>query len=253
VQADPSSGGSEFTRGLLDPDAPVPPEVKGGSARRFGVYRNNVTVGLVRTMESNFPIVRRLLGEEYFAGFAREFVQKHPPRSPLLIEYGADFSEYLGADGDLKEYPYLGDIARLEHCVRLSYHEADSAVLAADDLTNISEEDLMDATFTPHPAMAIIESHFAIFDIYRANRGEKIGSVDNVLQPQAVLITRPLFDVQQHLLTPPQLVFFKTIASGQMFGDAAEVAFTESKDFDLASTISLMLSSGAFQSVYKKA
>jgi hypothetical protein len=252
VQADPSSGGSEFARGLLDPDSPVPPEVKGGSARRFGVYRNNVTVSLVRTMESNFPVVRRLLGEEYFAGFAREFVQKNPPRSPLLFQYGADFSGYLEADSDLKEYPYLSDIARLEQQMRLSYYEEDAAVLTANDLTQISEEDLMDATFTPHPATAIIESRFAIHDIYRANRGEETGSVDNVLQPQAVLVTRPLLEVQQHVLTPPQLVFFNAIVAGQMLGDAAELAFTSSEDFDLASAISLMLSSGAVRTVHQK-
>jgi hypothetical protein len=252
VQADPASANGQFTQGLLDPNVPVPADIKGGSSRRFGVYRNNVIVGLVRAMEANFPIVRRLLGEDYFAGFAREFVQSHPPRSPLMFEYGAAFSAYLEAENDLKDYPYLGDIARLEQQVRLSYHEANAPCLAAGELTQLPEDDLMLTVFVPHPAMAMIASDFAIHDIYRANRAEQTGKVENLLEPQAVLVTRPMMDVELNRLAPPQLVFFSALASGQPFGEAADAAFAAAEDFDLTNAISLMLSSGAFQPLNTK-
>jgi hypothetical protein len=64
-----------FSAGLLNPSHPVPLLVKGQIARRYAVYRNNVTVGLIRALEANFPVVRKLLGEEYFTGFARDFAQ----------------------------------------------------------------------------------------------------------------------------------------------------------------------------------
>lgn len=252
MQADPSSGCGRFTEGLLDPELPVPAEIKGGSLRRYGVYRNNVTVGLVRAMEANFPVVRRLLGEEYFAGFARMFVQNHPPRSPLMFEYGAEFSAFLDAEHDLRDYPYLGDIARLEQQVRISYHEKDAACLAAGELTQISEDDLMQTVFSPHPAMAIVTSDFGIHSIYRANRTAGAGHVDRVLESQAVLVTRPALDVELNSCTPPQLEFFRTLASGQSLGEAANAAFVAGEDFDLAGAIGLMLSSGAFQPLNNK-
>ena len=105
---------AEFAAGLLDPQHPVPLLVKGQIARRYAVYRNNVTVGLIRALEANFPVVRRLLGEEYFAGFARDFAQGHPPQSPLMFQYGADFPAVLERAEDLASYPYLADVARLE-------------------------------------------------------------------------------------------------------------------------------------------
>jgi hypothetical protein len=252
VQADPASADGQFTQGLLDPNVPVPADIRGGSSRRYGVYRNNVTVGLVRAMEANFPILRRLLGEEYFAGFAREFVQSHPPRSPLMFEYGAAFSAFLQAESDLKDYPYLGDIARLEQQVRLSYHEASAPCLSPAELTQLPEDDLMQAVFIPHPAMAMIASDFAIHDIYRANRAEQTGKVENLLEPQAVLVTRPMMDVELNRLAPPQLGFFSALASGQPFGEAADAAFAAAEDFDLTTAISLMLSSGAFQPLNTK-
>ena len=104
-----------FAAGLLNPAAPVPLHVKGQAVRRFAVYRNNVTVGLVRALEANFPAIRSLLGEMYFAGLAREFVQAHPPRSPLRFHYGEGFAAFMAAQDDLAPYPYLADVARLEN------------------------------------------------------------------------------------------------------------------------------------------
>jgi hypothetical protein len=252
VQADPASTSAEFTRGLLDPDHPVPSEVRGGSKRRFGVYRNNVTVGLVRVMESNFPVVRRLLGDEYFAGFVREFIQKHPPRSPLMFEYGAEFAAYLEAEPDLSDYPYLGDVARLEQQVRISYHEADADCLSPQELTSIAQDDLAQTCFAPHPAMAIIASRFAVHSIYRANRGSQSEPVANLAEPQAVLVTRPKFEVELQKLNPAQSAFFNALAAGQPLSDAADAAFGISDDFDFTTSISLMMSSGAFQPLSNK-
>jgi hypothetical protein len=252
VQADPASAGALFTQGLLDPTSPVPDEVRGGSARRFGVYRNNVTTSLVRAMESSFPVVRRLLGEDYFAGFTREFVQKHPPRSPLLFEYGAEFSAYLASATDLKGYPYLSDIARLEQQVRISYHEENADTLKATELTQISEDELIQTVFTPHPAAAILSSEYAIHAIYRANRSAQAESVDDIQKPQSILVTRPEFEVELNSLTTDQHEFFQSLINGSPFGDAADAAFDVNEDFDLTNAITLLLATGALQSLSKK-
>jgi hypothetical protein len=239
MRADPASATGHFSRGLLDPDLPIADGVLQGSTRRFGVYRNNVTVGLVRAMEANFPIVRRLLGDSYFEGFAREFVQRHPPRLPLMFLYGDVFCDALAEEKDLRAYPFLPDIARLEQQVRVSYHEADAPTVSANELTKIAEDELMQAIFKPHPAMAVVSSAFAIHSIYKANPAET----------ESVLVTRPLYEVMLNKITPGQLTLVQRLASGHLFGDAADAAFASDDTFDLTSAISLMLTSGAFQSI----
>jgi hypothetical protein len=249
VQADPASQSGAFVAGLLNPAAPVPTSVSGQTPRRYAVYRNNVTVSLVRAMEANFPVVRRLLGEHYFAGLAREFVQLHPPQSPLMFYYGVAFSDYLKAQADLKEYPYLGDVAKLEQQMRLSYHEADAPCLFPQALTDIAEDALETATFTAHPAMAIVQSDFAVHAIYRANQGDNAEAVEDVAKAEAVLVTRPQHDVELHALTASQCVFFSSLAAQKNFGEAADAAFASDDNFDLTGTLSLLLMSGAFQSI----
>ncbi len=248
MRADGATPDGSFSRGLLNPDAPVPSAVKGQTPKRYAVYRNNVTVSLIRAMEANFPAVRRLLGETYFAGLAREFVQAHPPQSPLLYFYGDAFSGYLAAQDDLAEFPYLADVAKLEQQWRVSYHEADESVLATVDLTGLDPDVLMNSILVPHPAMAVLKSQYALCDIFRANRGGEPIPFDPAVV-QDVIVTRPGMEVLVQLLPPGGAVFFAALARGECLGGAAEEAAIKFPDFDLTLNIALLLQCGAFTKI----
>jgi hypothetical protein len=240
---------AEFSAGLLNPNFPVPSLVKGQIARRYAVYRNNVTVGLIRALEANFPVVRKLLGEEYFAGFARDFAQSHPPQSPLMFQYGTDFPQALERAEDLASYPYLADVARLEILWRESYHAADADPLAADALGSIDPEILFDCRFKMHPAAHLIQSRFSIHAIFVANRSDAEFHVSNPMRPQYILVTRPHYDVTLHAITPDQFEFFQALMNSESLSDALDRATTIEPNFDLPGTLALMFQSGAFQSI----
>lgn len=238
---------SDFATALLKPDSALPGALKGHTPRRFAVYRNNVTVGLVRAMEANFPAIRRLLGEVYFAGLAKEFVQSHPPRSPLLFQYGDGFAAFLAEQGDLASYSYLPDVACLEQAWRIAYHAADVPVLHASAFAGVGETEMLALRFTPHPAAILLASPFAVHSIFTANR-EGDGTIVNATIPEHVLLTRPFYDVQTRVITAGQHAFFAALFSGAALGDAAEQSFATADDFDLADSLRLMLEAGAFQS-----
>lgn len=246
----PVEGGVEtaFAAGLLNPAAPVPVQVKGQTPRRYAVYRNNVTVGLVRAMEANFPAVRILLGEAYFSGLARAFVQAHPPRSPLLFHYGEDFPAHLAAQDDLAAYPYLPDIARLEQLWRRAYHARDARPLAPAELAGLGEESMMDLRLAPHPAFAVLGSPYAVHSIFAANRGSGAVVADPA-RAEWVLLTRPSFEVQLRVIPQATHAFLSALAAGLTLAEAAEQGFTCDDSFDLAAAIRLMVEAGAFQSL----
>jgi hypothetical protein len=88
---------AEFARSLLKADLPPPSVIRSSDGadpeRRFAVYRNNVVVGLVRALEARFPVVLRLVGEEFFRAMAQVYVTHDPPRSPILFRYGSTFPD----------------------------------------------------------------------------------------------------------------------------------------------------------------
>src|SRR6266540_1152692 len=82
-----------FKAALLDRTLPVPLGLVGpdgeSSARRFGVYRNNVLVSLTEALRETYPAVCRIVGDEFFRAMARMYVLASPPASPVLLDYGA--------------------------------------------------------------------------------------------------------------------------------------------------------------------
>src|SRR5215475_14376749 len=88
-----------FSAALLDPEQPIPSVVAGpegkASAKRYGVYRNNVTVSLIDALAEVYPAVQRLTGVEFFRAMARFHIRAMPPTSPLLFEYGRDFPAFI--------------------------------------------------------------------------------------------------------------------------------------------------------------
>ena len=65
-----------FAHALLHPERAVPATIRGaarrGADRRFAVYRNNVITGLIDALAQRFPVVCRLVGEEFFRAMAVE-------------------------------------------------------------------------------------------------------------------------------------------------------------------------------------
>lgn len=89
----------QFAAALLDPELPPPSGLVGPdgepSPRRFGVYRNNVVAGLTEALSDAFPAVCRIVGVEFFRAMARPFVISRPPDTPIMLEYGARFPDFV--------------------------------------------------------------------------------------------------------------------------------------------------------------
>src|SRR5258708_4064985 len=83
---------------------PVELPIRAATAARaesgLAVHRNNVMSSLIRAVAARFPAVRRLLGEDRFLESARRFIVAEPPRSPLLLDYGDGFPQFLRRTGD---------------------------------------------------------------------------------------------------------------------------------------------------------
>ena len=65
------------------------------AADRLRIYRNTFIGTLISALRLTFPVVERLVGQEFFEGSAAAFVERHPPRSAYLNEYGAAFGDFL--------------------------------------------------------------------------------------------------------------------------------------------------------------
>lgn len=226
--------GAEIPKGLSDPDGRP-------AGRRFDVYRNNVAAGLIAALETAFPVVRKLVGDANFRTLAGAFVRRHPPRSPLMMFYGADLPDFLGTFPPTRSLGYLPDVARLEQSLREAYHAKDAAPIAASRLGALPPDRLMEAKLSLAPALRVVRSRWPILSIWRYNTGA--GSPKPVAEAQDVAVVRPAYDPEPLLLPVGGADFIAALRQGDTLGDAVEAA--ERPGFDLAALLALLLSAGA--------
>ncbi|WP_120633218.1 putative DNA-binding domain-containing protein [Ruegeria sp. EL01] len=241
---------AEFQAALLDAQVPVPNGLTDAMAqpagRRFSVYRNNVAVSLTEAMHQAFPVITKLLGTQNMDGLSGIFLRQHPPSSPLMMFYGEEFPNFLADMPQLSHLGYLPDVARLELALRHSYHAADSQA-APEDALAVSPEAVMQARLTFAPSMQIVRSDWPIFAIWRLNTEADAPKPE--AQAQDVLITRPEYDPIPQALPSGGAAWIERLQNGETIGGAFEKTAAETPEFDLGTTLALLLQGGALTSV----
>jgi len=242
-----------FSAALLDPQRETPAIVAGpnekAAVKRYNVYRNNVTVSLIDALAAIFPATQRITGVEFFRAMARFYVRAVPPTSPLLFEYGRDFSSFIEHYEYAQAMPWLADVARLERAWLDAYHAADADTLTPDILAAVPSERLADVIFIAHPSTRIVRSNFAAVAIFVASGTEGPAGPENVSEPEDALITRPGLEVVVRRLPDGGAVFLTHLASGETLGEAATAAFGAAPLFDLSANITGMIEAGVFTTI----
>jgi len=239
---------SAFAAALLDPASDIPRGLVAHSSakpvKRFGVYRNNVSTGLVQALAIRFPATQSIVGAEFFAAMAKAYIEREPPRSPILLNYGADFAGFVAAFESAQGVPYLADIVRLENARTQAYHATDKEPLAPKFLAAVSADRAEELTFELHPSFAIVRSAYPVVTIWAMNCGELPLAPITDWRAEDALIMRPRLSVLTRLLPPGGAVFLAALLRGETLLSAGDAALRDIEEFDLTANLIGMFESG---------
>lgn len=220
-------------------------------ARRFAVYRNNVRATLAAALAGTFPVLRALLGEEFFHAMAIEYVQARPPSSPVLIEYGEDLGDFIAAFAPAAALPYLPDIARLEQLRVQAFHAADASVPQPREFEAwlAKPESLPSLRLRLHPSLRLLRSSFAVLSLWRAHQQPEELARDEALAvldlgaAEDIVIWRPQFEVHVAALPPGAFDCLIALQRGETLGVALQAA-SSTPGFELETIIQRLVHDG---------
>lgn len=243
----------EFVRALHAPaDAPCTNDFAVITAQPgFAVYRNTVMKGCIDALQDNFPSVCRLVGDEWFRAAAANYVEKHPPRVPTLLEYGEDFAAFLEAFEPAAALPYLADVARLDRCWTEAHIACDEEPLAPGVLAGLQADALARCALRPHASArwAYFE-HAPVATIWRCNRdGETAPMTDIEWHGEGLLLVRPHAVVEALDLDAAGCALMSACAEGETLADAAARSLEVDAGADLSVLMARLLGAGAFASL----
>jgi len=206
-----------FARAAIDSEHPLPHSFV-NRGNRFDIYRNNVAASLVAALARSFPVVERMVGEEYFAALALAYVRQSPPTSRILADYGDGFPEFVEGFTPLADYPYLADMARLE-LIRIAVMRAADMPSDRDVGDAVGAEALLQMRCMLSPSARLIASPYPIATLWKRHQ-------DDTPQPleawpdERLLIFRGNDGVVHAPLFQVEFQLFSDLSNHETLGDA---------------------------------
>jgi uncharacterized protein (UPF0276 family) len=209
-----------------------------GDAGRLGIYRGNLSANWRRALGAAYPVVRQLVGDEFFDALARVHGRRHPSRDPDLNRFGVELPAFLEDFAPAADLPYLPDMARLEWSIHDShYHDAPSEAQVqapAAALAGLDPAGFEASRAVLHPSLRLHASSWATLALWRAHQPDGLAFPQQMQSPSHALVLRPRFSVEVFESNPAELAALERLAAGEDFGAALDAAFAVDGAFDLA-------------------
>lgn len=239
----------ELGAAILAPDCPKGLAGIGGDAARFEagirIYRNNVRSAYGRALGDLFPVIRRLVGEDFFKALAAAFFAAHRPRARRIARYGDPFPRFLEQFPPVAHLPYLADVARLELLWLSAYHARDARPLSAGEAMTRGGGAPETLRLLAHPSLQLFATRTGALSIWRHNKLENDGAL-SVKEPyEWALVTRPEADVRVIPVSKAVHDCAAALVAGVLLGEALETALAVDATAEPASILQTIFESGA--------
>ena len=162
-------------------------------SKRFSVYRNNVYHSLTVALSDAYPVVKRLVGDDFFIAMARVYLDggDFPSQAPLY-DFGRSFPEFIKDFVPAREFPWLSDVGRIERAWLKAYHgvDAEGNEMSLEALSSGDVERISGLRLIFHPSLCVERLSWGVFGIWEARGGEKIAGMKIEMRESFIVAVR---------------------------------------------------------------
>lgn len=214
-------------------DAAAAQALFGASAHGASAYANNTLFNRADALAEAYPIVRQLVGDEFFGGMARAHARTTPSRSGDLNRYGDGFADFIRDFPPAQDIPFLADAARLDWLCHLAYYAEDSPPFDLARLARVPAEQHGSLHFQLAPSASLLRSPWPVASLWLAHQpeGGDFPSPDQGGE-MALAWRNPRNRVQVRRLMPADHAFLSACARQLPLAEALECAMDEDMEFD---------------------
>lgn len=193
------------------------------ASTRLGVYSDAYRLRLIEALESNFPVLAKLLGTEGFSRMAQQYCVTHPSRHFSIRWFGHQLADFLTVFPDYREQPWFAELASWEWRVAAAFDAADASLLTIDHLGGIAPEEWPALRFIPHPSLRRLALTTNVAAIVKAAANDESLPTPQLLNHRVEwMIWRKELLVQYRSLAAPEATALDALIKGEDFESICE-------------------------------
>jgi len=203
------------------------------------IYRNNYRGNLLDALAGAYPVIKKLVGDDFFRLLALKFIEQYPSLSANLHHYGTELAAFLATFQPAQELVYLPDVAALEWACHVAYFVKDESLFDLNSLSQFSPEQYPHLIFRLHPAVHLVRSTYPINSIWQAHQKYAASNfhIDLYSGPCIALVSRKADIVQIVELSNAEAEWLQLIQAENQLGTATVSILEQHPDFDLQNTL----------------
>jgi hypothetical protein len=146
---------------------------------RLGIYGGAYRSRLIEALESTFPVLAELLGEDDFHTLASTYVNTHESTFFSIRYYGDQMAGFLATDPEYAKAPLLAELAKWEWAMAEAFDAADASSIGISDFARLAPEDWAELRFEWSPSAQVLALEWNVPEIWKSvtERGDS-GSDD---------------------------------------------------------------------------
>jgi hypothetical protein len=120
---------------------------------RLGIYAGAYRSRLAEALQSNYPVLAKLLGASDFDALASEYIAAHDSPFFSIRYYGDGLAKFLATREDYAAAPVLAELAQWEWAMTTVFDAADAPALRAEELGRIPPQRWAQLRLRWHPSV----------------------------------------------------------------------------------------------------
>lgn len=215
-----SNKGAAFAKQIINDN-------KVGAKKRLSIYADAYRLRIIEALETAYPKLGVLLGDDLFDSTARSYINAHPSFYRNMRWVGDKMDAHLRHT--LPKHPIAAEMAAFEWALGLAFDAEDAPQLTIQDLAQIPPENWGDLHFSFHPSMQLLRFDWNAIAVWQALEVAKKPPVALKQKTPCVLWRR---DFTSHFRTVEAAEFqaIKQIKAGASFGELCESLMEVSGD-----------------------
>jgi len=193
------------------------------TGQRLSIYQNAYRARLCSVIDSDFPYLGRLIGDDLYHPLCHAYIAAFPSHNPSLNNFCAQLPTFIRQYTPLKEHTIVTELCDFEWQLRTSFDAKDSKALSVDYLQTIPNDQWPSLTFKFTHGFALKYYSMNTVEVWKALSKDEQPEITTLEVPQAWVIWRQGLITQYISVSVDEAYLLEAAQEGQSFEDLCEI------------------------------